>query len=57
MANLKYGEKDDLEALLGMKTGYVLDFTNRQFREFVLDSVCLDIEDPKIGGNGSKRPD
>lgn len=54
MANLKYGEKDDFEALLGMRTGYVLDFTNRQFREFVLDSVGLDIDDPTIGGNGSK---
>ena len=31
MANLKYGEKGDLEALLGMRTGYVLDFTNSQF--------------------------
>ncbi len=54
MANLKYGEKDDLEALLGMRTGYVLDFTNRQFREFVLDSVRLDIDDPTIAGTGSK---
>lgn len=54
MANLKYGERDDFEALLGMRTGYVLDFTNRQFREFVLDSVHLDIDDPAIGGTGSK---
>jgi len=54
MASLKYGEKDDFEALLGMRTGYVLDFTNRQFREFVIDSVRLDIDDPMIGGNGSK---
>jgi hypothetical protein len=54
MANLKYGEKNDFEELLGMRTGYVLDFTNRQFREFVLDSVRLDIEDPVIGGVGSK---
>jgi len=54
MANLKYGEKNDFEALLGMRTGYVLDFTNRQFREFVLDSVRLDIEDPVIGSTGSK---
>lgn len=54
MANLKYGEKDDFEALLGMRTGYVIDFTNRQFRQFVLDSVRLDIDDPVIGGNGSK---
>jgi hypothetical protein len=54
MANLRYAEKDDFEALLGMRTGYVLDFTNRQFREFVMDSVHLDIEDPTIGGSGSK---
>lgn len=54
MANLKYVEKDDFEALLGMRTGYVLDFTNRQFREFVIDSVRLDIDDPMIGGTGSK---
>jgi hypothetical protein len=37
-----------------MRTGYVLDFTNRQFREFVLDSVRVDIDVPQIGGNGSK---
>lgn len=54
MANLKNIEKDDFESLLGMRTGYVLDFTNRQFREFVLDSVNLDIDDPDIGGSGSK---
>jgi hypothetical protein len=54
MTTLKYGEKNDFEALFGMRTGYVLDFTNRQFREFVLDSVRLDIENPTIGGNGSK---
>lgn len=54
MANLKNLEKDDFETLLGMRTGYVLDFTNRQFREFVLDSVNLDIDNPNIGGSGSK---
>jgi hypothetical protein len=32
----------------------VLDLTNRLFRELVLDSVRLDIDDPTIGGNGSK---
>lgn len=34
MARLKYGEKEDFEALLGVRTGDVLGFTNRQFREF-----------------------
>jgi len=54
MANLKYSEKNDLEELFGMRTGYILDFSNRTFREFVLDSVRVDIDDPVIGGSGSK---
>lgn len=32
-----------IEELLGMETGYVLDFSNRSFQEFVLDSVGRDI--------------
>jgi hypothetical protein len=54
MANLKYTEKNDLEEFLGMRTGYVRDFTSRTFREFVIDSVRLDIDDPAVGGTGSK---
>lgn len=54
MANLKYTEKNDLEEFLRMRTGYVLEFINRTFREFVLDSVQLDIDDPNVAGTGSK---
>lgn len=54
MAKLSYGEKRNLEEFLRMGGGYVLDFSNRTFREFIFDSVGLDIDDEKIGGNGSK---
>jgi hypothetical protein len=54
MANLSYSEKRNLEEFLRMLGGYVLNFSNRTFREFVFDSTGLDIEDEKIAGSGSK---
>jgi hypothetical protein len=54
VANLKHGEKRDLEEFLEMRTGYVLDFSNRTCQEFVLDSTGLDIDDESVGGSGSK---
>lgn len=54
MANLSYGEKRNLEEFLQMGDGYVLDFSNRTFQEFVHDSVRLSIDDENIGGFGSK---
>lgn len=54
MAKLSYGEKRDLEEFLRMGGGYVLDFSNRTFREFIFDSVRLDIDDENVGGYGSK---
>jgi hypothetical protein len=54
MANINYTEKRRLEEFLQMASGYVLDFSNRTFREFVLDSTGLDIDDEAVGGFGSK---
>jgi hypothetical protein len=54
MATLNYTERRKLEEFLGMGSGYVLDFSNRTFREFIHDSVGMDIDDPDIGGSGSK---
>ncbi|HTD44347.1 MAG TPA: hypothetical protein VK687_09210 [Bryobacteraceae bacterium] len=55
MSNLTNFEKRKFEQLLGMNTGYVLDFTNRSFAEFVLDSTSRDIYDPRYNyGSGSK---
>ena len=54
MATLNPVEKRDLEKLFVMGGGYVLDFSNRTFQEFILDSTGLDIDDEQIGGRGSK---
>lgn len=43
MANIEYIEKDCFEELFGMRTGYVLDFSNRGFQEFVFEKIDLDI--------------
>jgi hypothetical protein len=54
VATLKHGEKRDLEEFLEMRMGCVLDFSNRTFQEFVLDSTGLDIDAKSVGGSGSK---
>jgi hypothetical protein len=54
MASFSYMDKRNLEQFLQMESGYVLDFSNRTFREFVLDSTGLDIDDKTLGGSGSK---
>ena len=43
MSDLNFMEKSRLEKLLGMGSGYVLNFSNRTFQDFVADSVRLDI--------------
>ncbi len=42
MAKLSFDESDVLERVLSLKSGYVLDFTNRTFSDFVLDAVGID---------------
>lgn len=54
MAILNFTEKRLLESYLGMGSGYVLNFSNRTFQTFVCDSTGLDIDDDRIGGDGSK---
>jgi Abortive infection C-terminus len=54
MANLSYAEKRTLEEFLQMGGGYVCNFSNRTFQEFVHDSTGLDIYTDNIGGYGSK---
>ena len=43
MSDLSNLEKRRLEKLLGMESGYVLDFSNRTFAEFIFDSTGLQI--------------
>lgn len=55
MSNLTISEKLQLEKLLEMESGYVLDFVNRTFQDFVLDAVGVDIFDEKYNyRSGSK---
>lgn len=55
MSNLTNLEKRKFEQLLGMESGYVLDFSNRSFTEFVRDSTGLDIYDSRYAyESGSK---
>jgi hypothetical protein len=55
MSNPTFVEKRKFEQLLGMNSGYVLDFTNRSFAEFVLDGTGRDIYDSRYDyGSGSK---
>jgi len=55
MSNLTYTERRNFEQLLGMQTGYVLDFTNRTFAEFVRGSTGRDIYDARYDyASGSK---
>lgn len=55
MSDLTSIEKIKIEKLLGMSSGYVLDFSNRTFENFVVESVGKDIFDEKYSfGSGSK---
>lgn len=55
MSNLTNVEKRKLEQFLGMGSGYVLDFSNRTFAEFVRDSTARDIYDSSYDyASGSK---
>ena len=55
MSDLTFLEKSHLEKLFQMGGGYVLDFTNRTFQEFVADAVRKNIDDAKYNyASGSK---
>ena len=56
MADLTPKEKSCLEHLLGMSSGYVLNFSDSTFATFFADTVGIDIDDAKYrqGNSGSK---
>lgn len=47
MAEIKFQEQTKIERFLDMNTGYVSNFSDRTFREFIPETADLDIEDPK----------
>ncbi|MGB3608332.1 abortive infection family protein [Psychroserpens sp.] len=55
MAELNYKEKFTIEKLFDMPTGYVMDFSNRTFEQFIYDSVKVNIYSEKyFYDSGSK---
>ena len=51
MSNLKGGELQKIEKLMNMKSGYVLDFSDRTFRHFFTDyRVDIDADEYKVHG-------
>ena len=55
MSSLSTNEKQVLEKLFQMGSGYVLNFSDRTFREFFKDDVRVDIYDSKYNyASGSK---
>lgn len=55
MSDLTNMEKRKLERAFGMDSGYVLDFSNRTFEDFILDCLGIEIYDEKYDyASGSK---
>mgnify|MGYP005815390025 CR=1 FL=1 len=55
MADLSSFEKLKLENLFGMSSGYVLNFSNRTFKEFFAENLGIDIYSSKYDyDSGSK---
>ena len=55
MSSLNVIEKKSLESLFQMGGGYVLDFTDRSFDEFVRDVVNLEIHSDRYTANGTSK--
>ncbi len=55
MSDLSYFEKKSLEQLFRMEYGYVLDFSDRTFREFILEKTGIYIDDLKYKKNGTSK--
>lgn len=54
MSKLTFVEKDCFENLFGMGSGYVLDFSNRTFQEFVYEMLSIDIYEKYPGYSKAK---
>jgi hypothetical protein len=55
VSDLSNIEKRKLEQLFGMGSGYVLNFSNRTFDEFVIDSVGVSIYEAKYASAGGSK--
>lgn len=55
MSDLTNAEKRNLEKLFGMSSGYVLNFSDRTFSDFINDSTGKEIHDSQYSRNGTSK--
>jgi hypothetical protein len=55
MADLSFTERRQIEQAFGMGSGYVLDFSNRTFEEFIQEAVGRNIYNGSYSGNGGSK--
>ncbi|WP_142685956.1 abortive infection family protein [Chitinophaga polysaccharea] len=55
MANLTFLETQTVEDFLDMGGGYVLNFSDRTFQQFIGSTIGLNIDDPKYRAYGSSK--
>ena len=55
MSSLQFSERNLLEKILGMKTGYVSDFSDRTLQEFVLEKTGIDTFTKAYEENGTSK--
>lgn len=55
MSTFSMTERHNLEKFLGMSSGYVLNFSDRTFGEFVFETVGIDIHDEKFTAEGTSK--
>jgi hypothetical protein len=55
MADLNFTEKRAIEQCFGMGSGYVLDFSDRTFNEFIQDAVARNIDNGNYSSRGTSK--
>ncbi|MDM8128462.1 toll/interleukin-1 receptor domain-containing protein [Paraclostridium benzoelyticum] len=55
MSKLKISELLYFEQLFDMKSGYVMDFSNETFKNFIEESIGINIEDDKYSTDGTSK--
>lgn len=55
MSSLSHSDRHNLEKFLGMSGGYVLNFSDRTFAEFVYETVEIDIHAEKYTAEGTSK--
>ena len=55
MADISFLERNKFESFFGMKSGYVLDFTDRSLQDFVANILEKDIQDIKYFQNSGSK--